>query len=144
MGTTTGYLKKLRAEAKKNLATGTAFLLENALQENIVQLPSGMQYEILVAGEGKKPHLKDRITCHYEGKLLDGTIFDSSLKRKKPVSFGVNEVIEGWVEALQLMPVGSKWRLFIPANLAYGDQQVSKEIGANSTLIFEVELLSIK
>lgn len=138
-------LKAMREEmAARNLQAGEAFLAENAKKPNIVCLPSGMQYEVLVQGTGEKPKLYNTVTCHYHGTLIDGTVFDSSVKRGQPASFPVNAVIKGWVEALQLMPAGSKWRLFIPGSLAYGDRQVSAQIGPNSTLIFDVELISFR
>lgn len=137
--------ERLRAlfeeKAQKNLAEGQQFLAENAKKEGIVSLASGLQYEIIHQGNGPKPGPTDTVTCHYHGTLIDGRVFDSSVLRGTPASFPLNRVIAGWTEALQLMPGGSKWRLFIPPNLAYGDRQVSAEIGPNSTLIFEVELL---
>jgi FKBP-type peptidyl-prolyl cis-trans isomerase FklB len=143
MANATGYLKKLRLEAKKNLVEGEAFLKENALRDTVVSLPSGLQYEVVEEGNGKSPKLTDSVKCFYEGRLINGTVFDSTAKKKKPVSFPVNEVIAGWTEALQLMKEGSKWRLFIPSALGYGELSVSKEIGGNATLIFEVELVSV-
>ncbi|UIR57080.1 FKBP-type peptidyl-prolyl cis-trans isomerase [Sphingobacterium sp. SRCM116780] len=143
MANATGYLKKLRIEAKKNLIEGEVFLQENAKKDTVVSLPSGLQYEIIAEGTGKRPKLTSVVKCFYHGTLINGTVFDSTEKRKKPVSFPVNEVIAGWTEALQLMQEGSKWRLFIPATLGYGEIGVSKEIGGNATLIFEVELVSV-
>lgn len=131
-------------KAQKNAEAGKAFLEENAKKEGIVSLPSGLQYEIIAEGNGAKPSATDAVTCHYHGTLIDGTVFDSSVRRGQPATFPLNRVIKGWTEALQLMPIGSKWRLFLPSDLAYGSQQVSAEIGPNSTLIFEVELLDIK
>jgi len=110
----------------------------------VVSLPSGLQYEILTDGNGAKPKATDKVKCHYHGTLIDGTVFDSSVQRGQPAVFGVSQVIRGWVEALQLMSVGSKWRLFIPSNLAYGEQGAGGAIEPNSTLIFEVELLGIE
>jgi FKBP-type peptidyl-prolyl cis-trans isomerase FklB len=107
-----------------------------------VNLPSGLQYEVLTEGTGSKPLATNEVTCHYHGTLIDGTVFDSSVRRGQPATFPLNAVIKGWTEGLQLMPTGSKWRFFIPANLGYGDRQVSAQIGPNSMLIFEVELLS--
>jgi FKBP-type peptidyl-prolyl cis-trans isomerase FklB len=107
-------------------------------------LPSGLQYEIIIEGSGAQPKAKDTVKCHYHGTTIKGDVFDSSVKRGTPASFPLNRVISGWTEALQLMSVGSKWRLFLPPNLAYGEEQISKEIGPNSTLIFEVELLGVK
>jgi FKBP-type peptidyl-prolyl cis-trans isomerase FklB len=129
--------------AEKNKKAGEAFLAENQKKEGVVTLPSGLQYKILKAGDGKKPTLDDTVVCHYRGALLDGTEFYNSYKRNQPMTIQVKGVIKGWTEALQLMPVGSKWQLFVPPNLAYGELG-SGPIGPNSTLIDEVELLSIK
>jgi len=122
---------------------GEDFLAENKSKEGVVTLPSGMQYKILTEGTGPKPTANDTVTCNYRGTLINGKEFDSSYKRGQPVSFPVSGVIKGWTEALQLMPVGSKWQLFIPADLAYGDRGNGPEIGPGETLIFEVELISI-
>lgn len=130
--------------SQENLEAGQAFLAANKEKEGIVTLPSGLQYEIIKEGNGPKPNATQTVTCHYHGTLIDGRIFDSSVQRGQPASFPLNRVISGWTEALQLMTVGSKWRLFLPPGLAYGNRQVSAEIGPNSTLIFEVELLGIK
>ena len=130
-------------DAEKNLQDGLTFLAENSSREGIVQLESGLQYLVLTEGSGKKPGLKDKVKCHYHGTLIDGTVFDSSVQRGKPAEFPVSGVIGGWVEALQLMPVGSKYRLFIPPDLAYGSRGAGGTIGPNSTLIFDVELLEI-
>ena len=127
-----------------NKEAGVQFLVENKKQENVVELPSGLQYEVLTEGDGATPSATDTVKCHYHGTLIDGTVFDSSVQRGQPATFGVNQVIKGWVEALQLMPVGSKWRLFVPSNLAYGEQGAGNDIQPNSTLIFEVELLGIE
>ena len=127
----------------ENIERGKAFLAENAQKEGIVTLPSGLQYEVITEGNGKKPSATDRVKCHYEGTLIDGTLFDSSIKRGQPAVFGVNQVIKGWVEALQLMSEGSKWRLFIPSELGYGAQQAGEMIPPHSTLIFEVELIEV-
>lgn len=127
----------------ENKAKGKTFLEENAKRPGVVTLPSGLQYEVIREGNGKKPSRTDRVKCHYEGTLIDGTLFDSSVKRGEPAIFGVNQVIQGWVEALQLMTEGSKWKLFIPSELAYGDQQAGELIPPHSTLIFEVELIKI-
>lgn len=132
-----------QAKAAENLAAGQAFLTENAQREGVVSLASGLQYEILTEGNGPKPGPTSNVTCHYHGTLPNGTVFDSSVQRGRPATFPLNRVISGWTEALQLMGIGSKWRLFLPPHLAYGDQHVSAEIGPNSTLIFEVELLGI-
>ena len=132
--------EKMNAE---NIAKGKAFLEENAKKEGIVTLPSGLQYQVITEGNGKKPSATDRVKCHYEGTLIDGTLFDSSIKRGQPAVFGVNQVIKGWVEALQLMSEGSKWRLFIPSELGYGAQQAGEMIPPHSTLIFDVELIEV-
>jgi FKBP-type peptidyl-prolyl cis-trans isomerase len=133
-------MEQLSAANKKE---GDAFLAANKAKEGVVALPSGLQYKILTPGTGPKPTAGDKVECNYRGTLIQGTEFDSSYKRGKPVTFQVGEVIKGWSEALQLMPVGSKWQLFVPPDLAYGDRGAGQEIGPNSTLIFEVELLSI-
>jgi FKBP-type peptidyl-prolyl cis-trans isomerase FklB len=136
------------ATAAANKKTGDDFLAANKSKEGVIILPSGLQYKILKEGTGPKPTAADQVECNYRGTLVDGTEFDSSYKRGTPATFPVGQVIKGWTEALQLMPVGSKWELFVPANLAYGErgagQRGSEVIGPNSTLIFEVELLSIK
>ena len=131
---------KLNAE---NIEKGKSFLEENAKRPGVVTLPSGLQYEVITEGNGKKPSATDRVKCHYEGTLIDGTFFDSSIKRGEPAIFGVNQVIKGWVEALQLMTEGAKWKLFIPSELAYGAQQAGEMIPPHSTLIFEVELIEV-
>lgn len=133
-------------EAKMNAANieqGKAFLEENKKRPNVVTLPSGLQYEVITEGKGKKPQATDQVKCHYEGTLIDGTLFDSSIKRGQPAVFGVNQVIPGWVEALQLMPEGSKWKLYIPSELAYGAQGAGEMIPPHSTLVFEVELIEV-
>lgn len=127
----------------ENIEKGKAFLEENKKKENIVTLPSGLQYEVIKEGNGKKPKATDRVRCHYEGTLIDGTLFDSSIKRGEPAVFGVNQVIQGWVEALQLMSEGSKWKLYIPSELGYGAHGAGEMIPPHSTLIFEVELLEV-
>lgn len=127
----------------KNLKEGQDFLETNKAKEGVVVLPSGLQYQVLTAAEGSKPSATDKVTCHYHGTLINGTVFDSSVQRGQPATFPLNMVIKGWTEALQLMSIGSKWRLFLPADLAYGDRHVSAEIGPNSSLIFDVELLGI-
>jgi FKBP-type peptidyl-prolyl cis-trans isomerase FklB len=132
--------EKMNAE---NIEKGKSFLAENAKKPGIVTLASGLQYEVIKEGNGKKPGAADRVKCHYEGTLIDGTLFDSSIKRGEPAVFGVNQVIKGWVEALQLMTEGSKWRLFIPSELAYGAQGAGEMIPPHSTLIFEVELIEV-
>lgn len=133
---------KRQAALETNKKDGAAFLAANATKPGVVTLPSGLQYKILVAGTGPKPTADDRVVCNYRGMLLDNTEFDSSYKRGQPVTFPVTGVIKGWTEALQLMPVGSKWQLFIPADLAYGERGQAT-IEPNATLVFEVELLSI-
>lgn len=131
------------AQADKNKAAGEAFLAKNKQRKGVTELPSGLQYEILKPGNGPRPKKTDTVRTHYHGTLLDGTVFDSSLKRG-PATFEVGRVIDGWTEALQLMPVGSKWKLYIPSDLAYGENGAGGKIGPNSTLIFEVELLGIE
>jgi len=140
----TGYLQKVKSEkasvAKK---AGEAFLTANKSKPGVVVLPSGLQYQIMKKGDGPIPVATDKVKCHYHGTLIDGTVFDSSVERGQPAEFPVNGVIQGWVEALQLMPVGSKWKLFIPSNLAYGDNPAGPKIPGGSALVFEVELLEI-
>ncbi len=128
--------------ADTNLAAAKAFLAENGKKEGVVTTASGLEYQVLVAGTGPKPNLTDTVTTHYTGTLTDGTVFDSSVERGAPASFPVNGVIPGWVEALQLMPVGSKWRIVVPPELAYKDRGAGNRIGPNEALIFEVELIS--
>ena len=130
--------------AEKNQKEGDAFLAANKKKDSVITLPSGLQYQILVEGSGKKPTLNDTVTTNYSGTLIDGTEFDNSYKRGEPATFPVSGVIPGWTEALQHMKVGAKWQLFIPSNLAYGERGAGQTIGPNATLIFEVELLSIK
>lgn len=127
----------------QNLEDGLRFLTENRNVTGVTELPSGLQYSVLKEGDGDTPSAEKQVKCHYHGTLIDGTIFDSSIQRGKPAVFPVNGVIKGWVEALQLMPVGSKWRLFIPPHLAYGKQGAGSVIGPDMTLIFDVELLEI-
>jgi len=138
--------EKMKVAAEVNKKEGAEFLEANKAKEGIVVLPSGLQYKILTAGTGPKPAATDTVSCNYRGTLLNGTEFDSSYKRGQPTSFPVTGVIKGWTEALQLMPVGSKWQLFIPSDLAYGDRGADPRsgIGPGATLIFEVELLSIQ
>lgn len=134
-----------RQAAEKNMKEGEAFLAENKRKDGVVTLDSGLQYKVLKGGNGKKPTLGDVVVCTFRGTLLDGTEFDSSSKRKQPAIVGLNEVIKGWKEALELMPVSSKWQLFIPPSLAYGERgSATSGIGPGATLIFEIELLSIK
>ena len=130
-------------KATANLQAGEQFLESNKEKPGVTVLPSGLQYEVISEGSGPKPLATNKVTCHYHGTLIDGTVFDSSVKRGQPATFPLNMVIKGWTEALQLMPVGSKWRLFLPPHLAYGNRQTGAHIGPNSTLIFEVELLDI-
>jgi FKBP-type peptidyl-prolyl cis-trans isomerase FklB len=127
----------------KNIEEGAAFLKANASKPDVITLPSGLQYKVLVEGTGAKPSASDKVTTHYHGTLINGTVFDSSVERGQPATFPVNGVIAGWIEALQLMPTGSKWQLYVPSNLAYGERGASELIGPNTTLIFDVELLSI-
>jgi FKBP-type peptidyl-prolyl cis-trans isomerase len=136
--------EKQKAAAETNKKEGDAFLAANKTKEGVITLPSGLQYRILTPGTGPKPTAADNVSCNYRGTLINGKEFDSSAKAGKPVTFQVGGVIKGWTEALQLMPVGSKWQLWIPPDLAYGPQQRGPDIGPNSTLIFEVELVSIE
>ena len=129
--------------AETNKQAGKEFLAENAKRSGVVLLPSGLQYEVLAEGKGRKPKATDKVQCHYHGTLIDGQVFDSSIQRGTPAVFGVNQVIPGWVEALQLMPEGSRCKLYIPSDLAYGEQGAGGSIPANATLIFEVELIKI-
>lgn len=138
------YFQNLQSSAgEKALQEGKEFLAANAKRETVVTLPSGLQYEIITKGSGATPKASDKVKVHYHGTLISGQVFDSSVRRGEPATFGVTQVIQGWVEALQLMPVGSKWKLFIPSNLAYGSQGAGQSIGPNTSLIFEVELLDI-
>ena len=132
-----------KAKTEKLIKMGRDFLAENGKKAGIITTPSGLQYEVLKKGEGEVPQKTDKVKCHYEGRLIDGTVFDSSIKRGEPAVFGLNQVIKGWTEALSLMPVGSKWRLYIPQELGYGERQAG-QIPPYSTLIFDVELLSIE
>jgi FKBP-type peptidyl-prolyl cis-trans isomerase FklB len=135
---------KMQEEGAGNKKQGDAFLAANKSKEGVVALPSGLQYKILKAGTGPKPTANDTVECNYRGTLINGKEFDSSYKRGQPADFPVGGVIKGWTEALQLMPVGSKWQLFVPADLAYGDRGAGADIGPGETLIFEVELMSIQ
>ncbi len=135
--------KQAEAAAKVNEEAGKSHLEANAKRPEVVTTPSGLQYEVLVEGNGPQPTAQDQVKVHYTGRLIDGTVFDSSVERGEPATFGVTQVIPGWVEALQLMKAGSKWRLHIPSNLAYGPQGAGGVIGPNSTLIFDVELLEV-
>lgn len=127
----------------KNLREGSDFLKANKARKEVVTMPSGLQYEVLKSGKGASPRASDTVRVHYEGTLIDGTVFDSSIKRKEPAEFRVGGVIPGWIEALQLMKVGDHWKLFIPAGLAYGSRGAGDSIGPNSVLVFDVELLDI-
>lgn len=135
---------QLKGLSEKNKKEGEAFLDENKKKKGVVTLPSGLQYKVVKEGEGDIPKLTDTVTVHYKGTLIDGTEFDSSYGRGQPATFPVNGVISGWTEALQLMKAGSTWQLFIPSSLAYSERGAGGKIGPNSTLIFDVELLSIK
>ena len=138
------FFSKLEEERTKvQKEVGLDFLVENAKKEGVVTLPSGLQYKIIKEGTGKIPTASDSVECHYEGKLIDGTKFDSSYDRKQTATFGVTQVIPGWVEALQLMPEGSKWELYIPYNLAYGERGAGQFIPQYSTLIFDIELVKV-
>jgi FKBP-type peptidyl-prolyl cis-trans isomerase FklB len=138
------YFQKIQERKhSKNIEEGEKFLKENSVKPDVITLPSGLQYKILIEGKGPKPKATDKVTTHYHGTLIDGTVFDSSVERGQPATFPVNGVIAGWIEALQLMPTGSKWQLYIPSNLAYGTRGASEQIGPNTTLVFDVELISI-
>lgn len=138
------YFELLEARINaENIEKGKAFLEENKKNPNVKVLPSGLQYEVIREGNGKQPKATDQVRCHYEGTLIDGTLFDSSVRRGQPAVFGVNQVIKGWVEALQLMSEGAKWKLYIPSELAYGAAGAGEMIPPHSTLIFEVELLEV-
>jgi len=135
---------KAEAEGKANAVAAEEFLTNNKKREQVTTTDSGLQYEILNKGEGPKPGASDTVSVHYHGTLLDGTVFDSSVKRGQPASFAVNQVIAGWTEVLQLMPTGSKWKVVIPSELAYGKNGAGSAIGPNETLVFEIELLAIE
>jgi len=135
--------EKMEQKAKAQAKVGDIFLAENAKKDGVTVTPSGLQYEVITAGTGEKPTAKSRVKTHYHGTLIDGTVFDSSVQRGEPIDFPVGGVIAGWTEALQLMPVGSKWRLYIPHNLAYGERGAGPTIPPYSALIFDVELLEI-
>ncbi len=136
--------EKAQVAAVANKKEGDAFLAENKTKPGVVTLPSGLQYKVITEGSGPKPTAEDSVTCNYRGTLLNGTEFDSSAKHGQPIEIPVGRVIKGWSEALQLMPVGSKWQLFIPPDLAYGERGAGNDIGPNATIVFEVDLLSIK
>jgi FKBP-type peptidyl-prolyl cis-trans isomerase FklB len=138
------YFQQLQEKTyEQNIQEGNAFLEENAKRPEVKTTASGLQYEIIAEGKGETPKASDRVEVHYHGTLINGNVFDSSVNRGEPATFGVTQVIQGWVEALQLMPVGSKWKLFIPSELAYGAQGAGQSIGPHTTLVFEVELLAI-
>lgn len=138
------FFTKLQEEQTKGLkAEGEKFLEENAKKEGVVTLPSGLQYKVITEGTGKKALATDSVECHYEGRLINGTKFDSSYDRGETATFGVTQVIPGWVEALQLMPEGSKWQLYIPYNLAYGDRGAGQQIPPFAALVFDVELVKV-
>lgn len=139
------YFTKLQEEQTAAVkAEGEAFLAENAKKEGVVTLPSGLQYKVLKAGTGASPKASDSVECHYEGRLIDGSVFDSSYQRGETATFGVTQVIAGWVEALQLMKEGDKWQLYIPYNLAYGERGAGAQIPPYATLVFDVELVKVK
>ena len=139
------YFTKLQEEQTAAVkAEGEAFLAVNAKKEGVVTLPSGLQYKVLNAGTGATPKASDSVECHYEGRLIDGSVFDSSYQRGETATFGVTQVIAGWVEALQLMKEGDKWQLYIPYNLAYGERGAGAQIPPYATLIFDVELVKVK
>jgi FKBP-type peptidyl-prolyl cis-trans isomerase FklB len=138
------YFEALQKKASEGaIKAGQDFLAKNAERKEVTTLESGLQYEIITSGNGTTPKASDTVKVHYHGTLIDGQVFDSSVQRGEPATFGVTQVIRGWVEALQLMPVGSKWKLFIPSDLAYGAQGAGKAIGPHTTLIFDVELIDI-
>ncbi len=136
--------EKMQQAGEANKKDGEAFLAANKAKDGVVTLPSGLQYKVITTGRGPKPTAGDSVVCNYRGTLIDGKEFDSSYKRGQPATFPVSGVIKGWTEALQLMPVGSKWQLFVPSDLGYGERGTGADIGPNATLIFEVELLSIQ
>ena len=137
------FTRKSQEQAAKAKEEGTRFLAENAKKEGVVTLPSGLQYQVLREGNGKKPKATDQVRCHYEGTLINGTVFDSSYKRGEPAVFGLNQVISGWTEGVQLMQEGAKYRFFIPYNLAYGERGAGQQIPPFAALIFDVELIEV-
>ncbi|MDR1274283.1 MAG: FKBP-type peptidyl-prolyl cis-trans isomerase [Odoribacteraceae bacterium] len=137
------FARQQAAKGKDAREKGSLFLRENKGKSGVTELPSGLQYRVIAEGKGNIPRGADKVKCHYEGRLVGGEVFDSSYRRKQPAEFPVNGVIQGWVEALQMMPVGSKWQLFIPPELAYGSRGAGQSIGPNETLIFDIELLDI-
>jgi len=136
--------KKQSMSGGDNKMAGEKFLAENAKKEGVVVLDNGLQYEVLVMGDGPKPAVTDKVYTHYHGMLIDGTVFDSSVDRGEPIEFPLNRVITGWTEILQLMPTGSKWRVYIPYDMAYGERGAGADIGPYSALIFEIELIEIR
>lgn len=140
----TYFMQAEQKEAAKTKEEGEKFLAENKTKDGVITTESGLQYKIDSVGTGPIPTADDQVTVHYTGRLLDGTVFDSSVERGQPATFGVTQVIKGWTEALQMMPVGSKWTLYIPAELAYGDRAAGPKIKPNSTLVFDVQLLGIE
>ena len=136
-------MEKMKQQGAENIKAGEAFLAENSGKEGVTSLPSGLQYKVITAGEGKSPQKSDKVTVNYRGSLIDGTEFDSSYSRNKPATFGVGQVIPGWTEALQLMKEGDKWEIVIPSKLGYGERGAGAKIPPNSTLVFEVELISV-
>ena len=136
-------LKKHAEISSKNLATGKKFLAENSKKDGVKTLDSGLQYKVLIKGDGDRPKSNSTVVAHYEGRLINGTVFDSSIKRGSPVTLNIGKVIKGWQEALKLMPTGSKWQIYIPTELAYGKKGTGGSIGPNETLIFDIELISI-
>ena len=138
------FQQKAKEQADTAKSEGETFLTENAKKENVVTLPSGLQYEVLREGNGRKPDATDKVECHYEGTLINGQVFDSSYQRGETATFGLNQVIKGWTEGLQLMQEGAKYRFFIPYNLAYGEQGAGRSIPPFATLIFDVELIKVK
>ena len=137
------FTRKSQEQAAKAKEEGARFLAENAKKEGVVTLPSGLQYQVLREGNGKKPKATDQVRCHYEGTLINGTVFDSSYKRGEPAVFGLNQVISGWTECVQLMQEGAKYRFFIPYNLAYGERGAGQQIPPFAALIFDVELIEV-
>ena len=144
MGIADKLFEMKNEKAAANLKAGQDFLASNKNEEGVVETASGLQYKVLTMGTGEMPTANNTVTCHYHGTVIDGTVFDSSVQRGQPASFPLSAVITGWTEGLQYMPMGSKFRFFIPPHLGYGERQVSAVIGANSTLIFDVELISFK
>lgn len=143
MGVAELLLKRKQELAEKNRAEGVAFREEYAKQENVIQTASGLLYEVITLGDGPKPTMQDKVLCHYHGVNIHGEVFDSSVRRKVPASFPLENVIKGWAEGVMLMPVGSKFKLVISPELGYKDREISKELGPQSTMIFEIELMAI-